>query len=132
MIPENVKARFWHWIYRKSRRQCRIHTHNKFKVEYNNIVKDGIRVRHHALNRYFERVEGYDLDEISKYLTQGLAERVAEHGDGKYVVGNCRVTVIKQSIVTVDTTLKNRPLSDKPFNPIKGIENLRVNKRESE
>lgn len=81
----------------------------------------------HAFQRYFERVEGYDLETIAKELTEGLPEKVALNGDGKYVVGRARVTVIGDTVVTVDTKVYDLPFKDRALaNPIRGLKALKA------
>lgn len=120
-----MKPAFWRRLYVWARNKYRKALYNEWRVEANNIRKEGITVRHHALNRYFERVEGYNLDKIAEQLTEGLADIVAERGDGKYVVNGIRVTVIGRHIVTVDTNQTALSFRESATNPIRGLEKLR-------
>lgn len=47
---------------------------NQKSVDRKQIKKkfNGYKVSNHALLRYFERMEGYDLDEVKKFITNGL------------------------------------------------------------
>ncbi len=65
--------------------------------------KDPI-VSEHAILRYFERVLGYDMEEIkSLILPTPMKQTITKMGSGKYPMGNgCRLVVKDNTIVTID------------------------------
>lgn len=72
---------------------------------------NGLKVTDHALLRYFERFEDYDLDQIkNKIATEHLSQQIKE-GVNKYVSGNMTVVIDGKYILTVyphDNHLGNR------------------------
>lgn len=80
---------------------------------------NGLKVTEHSIIRYFERFEGYDIDEIRNKITGGsLKSQVDKHGTGKYTVGDMTVVVDGNYVITVykDNTPK--------VNSIRGLEAL--------
>lgn len=131
-----MRRKFWRKLYAYSRRKFREHLNGEYKTEKRYTYSNGIKVSHHAITRYFERVEGYDMDKVLQEITTGLVDRVARDGDGKYVVGRLRATVLNNTVVTVDTTLQDLPNKQRPIlNPIRitpidkkqALNNLEIN-----
>jgi hypothetical protein len=121
-----LKQRVILWLYKHLRGLYRAHLNVMYTQEQKRVSTTEFTVTSHALLRYFERIEGYDLEGIAKKLTNGLAERVGVDGDGKYVIGNARVTVLKNTVVTVDEKSRDLPFKNRVIaNPIRGLEKLK-------
>lgn len=70
----------------------------KQNQEYEN---NKIKVSDHAIVQYFQRVLGYNIDEIKKeILSNNLEERYKENGDKVYDQGKFRVRVLNHTVVT--------------------------------
>lgn len=84
------------------------------------LVKvNGFKITEHALLRYFERVEGYDLQEIREKITENLL--VNPNTVGRYKVGDIELIVEGKTIITL---YPFRDLYKGNVNPIKGLEKL--------
>ena len=61
-----------------------------------------IKFSAHSIIRYFERVLGYDIDEIKKEMMKnGLQQRYEVMGDGIFDQGNFRATIKNGTYLTV-------------------------------
>lgn len=64
-------------------------------------------VSEHALLRYFERVMGFDLEEIKRQmLTDQAKAMICQFGSGKIPGGGCRLVVQNRVVVTVENQQK--------------------------
>ena len=64
---------------------------------------DTLRVTEHALLRYFERVCGYDIEDIKKKIVNAkILKDVTTLGNGKFPNGEFMVVVQNGSIVTIE------------------------------
>lgn len=98
---------------------------NEVKFTYS----QGLKVSDHAIARYYERIENKDHKALADKITNGLKSRVISQGDGKYIVGDMRVTVVGKWVKTIDsdtdpTNNKSRIITNK----IRGLEKLLVKK----
>lgn len=60
-------------------------------------------ITEHAMLRYFERILGFNLDEVKKeILTDDLKALVKKLGDGKYTIGGKKMIVRGNVIVTIE------------------------------
>jgi hypothetical protein len=70
------------------------------------LKEDEIKISYHAWVRYFERIEGFDLEKLEKeILTSEIKERIKTLGDGTYknVIKNGKLTLIvkNNNVVTI-------------------------------
>ena len=75
--------------------------------ELNKIIQNTkekkIIITEHAIVRYFERVQGYDIEEIKQLIcTEELQKNIKTLGDGKYPVNKFNVVVKNNTIITVE------------------------------
>lgn len=121
----NTQEKLWENLYKFARRGYRKHLNDTYTSESDNLTRNGIKVSSHALIRYFERFEGYDIEKVTKKLTdENLAERVARYGDGKYKMGDDMTVVVMGSDIV--TLYKHKPLYKDTGNRIRGLERLKV------
>jgi len=67
------------------------------------------RVTEHALVRYFERILGYNLEEVKdKILTEEIKERIETIGDGDYFHLDHCLIVRNGAVVTIRPTQSKR------------------------
>ena len=78
---------------------------NIIKSSIDNLTKDFV-VSEHALIRYFERVKGYDLNEISKDILSisNLEATYEALGNGKYSNKDlqCKLIIKDKVVVTIE------------------------------
>ncbi len=80
---------------------------NKIKEKLNSLELDEPVISDHAFVRYFERVKGFNLDDIqSEVFTDKIKEMIETlGGSGQYPNENGYALVMKNNVVT--TILKN-------------------------
>lgn len=78
--------------------------HYGLNREYNFSLKlrrkkiNGVHISEHAIVRYFERVEGYDIEEVMKRIVGNFENK---GGVGKYKSGDLILVVDGDTIVTL-------------------------------
>lgn len=82
-----------------------------FEKQINKLRNPDVpKVSEHAFVRYFERVVGFDLQEISDYiLSPNNLSLIAQLGDGTYPLNETHKFVIKQNTVTTILPNKSSP-----------------------
>lgn len=66
------------------------------------LKKKCIDVTEHAFLRFFERVLGYNLDEVSKWIVpDSLMDRINQYGDGVYSTDKYKIVVKNGKILTI-------------------------------
>lgn len=128
------KEKFYYWLYKKTRGLYRRNANRLFLEETKREKSHDLYLSHHAILRYFERVHGFDIDELTKDITSAVKERRGDSGDGKYTISDgkqgYRATVVKNTIVTIDDGFRDIIFPEAqskrvPANPIRGVEQLR-------
>lgn len=79
--------------------------------------KNGITVTDHALIRYFERMEGYDIDRVMEIITKNIKFK---EGVEKYT--NADMTVVCDGKAVI--TLYRNSTNDAIGNKIKGLDKV--------
>lgn len=98
-----MKQKFYQWLYIWAKRQWKktLSDEDRQMVKESNrqpnFYANGFNVTQHALIRYFERVEGYDLKPILESLTKGLIVKKPGH----YTHGNVKMYITGHTIVSV-------------------------------
>lgn len=82
-----------------------------FEKQINKLRNPDVpKVSEHALVRYFERIEGFDLQEISNFiLSPNNLSLIEQLGDGTYPLNETHKFVVKSNTVT--TILPNKPIT---------------------
>jgi hypothetical protein len=67
------------------------------------IIENNLSVTDHAIVRYFERVLGYDIEEIkAKILPDGKAvDNISKLGNCVYPIDNFKVRIVNCKVITV-------------------------------
>lgn len=65
------------------------------------MKKGELKVTEHAMLRYFERVLGFNLEEIEEKIVSGISETQKELGNGTYPSGLFKVVVKENTVVTI-------------------------------
>lgn len=77
---------------------------NRLKQQIDNLSKNkNIKISEHALIRYFERVKGYDIDEIEKEILNDDILKMVEvlGGNGKYPNKDYSVVIKDFTVTTI-------------------------------
>lgn len=69
------------------------------KIE--DMNKGELKVTEHAMLRYFERVLGFNLEEIEEKIVSGVSEAQKDLGNGTYPSGLFKVVVKENTVVTI-------------------------------
>lgn len=77
---------------------------------------NGLRITEHAIIRYFERIEGYNIDDIRQKITIGAPRNLV--GIKKYTSGDIQVICEGNCVLTL------YPIDNHLGNNIKGLEKL--------
>jgi hypothetical protein len=67
----------------------------------NDMNKGELRVTEHAIIRYFERVLGFNIEEIEENIILGVSEAQKELGNGTYPSENFKVVIKENTVVTI-------------------------------
>jgi len=70
---------------------------NKY-LNHRRLKHNGIRVSDHAILRYFERFEDYDIDKIADYIAKDVK---IKPGVNKQNIGNKTVVIENNMIITI-------------------------------
>jgi len=70
-------------------------------TKINDMKKGELKVTEHAMLRYFERVLGFNLEEIEEKIVSEISEAQKELGNGTYPSGVFKVVVKENTIVTI-------------------------------
>lgn len=74
---------------------------NKQIKDYEKEIMKGIRITDHSIVQYFQRVLGYDIEEIKQELKKDdLEGRYNTLGNNTYDQGKFRVVVLNNTIIT--------------------------------
>lgn len=65
------------------------------------MKKGELKVTEHAMLRYFERVLGFNLEEIEEKIVSGISEAQKELGNGHYPSGLFKAVVKENTVVTI-------------------------------
>lgn len=71
-------------------------------VQFKKFKKKCIDVTDHAFLRFFERVLGYNLKEVSKWMIpDSVMDRIQKQGDGVYSTDKYKIVVKNGKILTI-------------------------------
>ena len=114
VATSRVIKRFLLFTYKKSRTYLKkyygINKEMNRSLGNRSMRTNGMFITEHAIIRYFERVEGYDIEKIRQNLAPEWLASKAKNSIGKYQVGNLTVAVCEGYVVTVykaDNKLQN-------------------------
>ena len=75
-------------------------------VQFKKFKKKCIDVTDHAFLRFFERVLGYNLKEVSKWMIpDSVMDRIQKQGDGVYSTDKYKIVVKNGKILTILNTI---------------------------
>lgn len=81
------------------------------ETELKKEAQKEITVSEHAMLRYFQRVEGYDIEHVSKLiLPDDVREEIEKLGDGHYPVpkmGEAEFTIVVRARTVVTVEIKD-------------------------
>lgn len=74
----------------------------KFKLRHKRNKVGAISISEHAIVRYFERVLGYDLDEIRKTILPDSTLKLAEKlGSGTFPANDFKIKIVDGMVITL-------------------------------
>lgn len=111
------------WSYRQLLRLSGVKKENAARTKQHDKPYNGFRITEHALLRYIERIQGFDVEAFRYALaSESLRRQVGSIAVGRFDVGDLTIVVDGNTIITVYRR-RNNGLQ----NNIRGLSKLRTN-----